>query len=43
MININTDAGLHVIDEFGKHIYPITICVFVVVPIQESSSLVDSY
>ena len=42
MVNINTDASLHVvIDEVCKHIYTIILCVCV--HIQESSSLVDSY
>ena len=43
-INNNTDAGLHVVIELvGKHIYTMTLCVCVCVPIQGSSSLVDSY
>ena len=43
-MNNNTDAGLHVVIELvGKHIYTITLCVCVCVPIQESSSIVDSY
>ena len=43
-ININTDAGLHVvIIECCKHIYTIALSMCVRVHIQESSSLVDSY
>ena len=43
-INNNTDAGLHVVIELvGEHMYTITLCVCVCVPIQESSSLEDSY
>ena len=42
-MNNNTDAGLHVVIELvGKHIYTMTLCVCVCVPIQESSSIVDS-
>ena len=42
--NNNTDTGLHVVIELiGEHIYTITLCACVCVPIQESSSLVDSH
>ena len=41
-INNNTDAGLHVVIEL-VYIHNDPVCMCVCVPIQESSSLVDSH